>query len=330
MRKIYVGIDVGATWTRLGLADSGKILQTAKIRTPRRGGELVNVLIESTYKLLSRLDKKGVRLESIGIGSIGPLDLRRGALKNPPNLPVGEVEIAKPLRDEFGVPVYLLNDCSAAVIGEKFFGRGKNISNLVYITISTGIGGGAIVDDHLLLGKDGNAVEVGHIVVDFEGRLRCGCGGYGHWEAYASGNNIPRFAKWLIENKYTDLLEQSMLRNLIKNNLEELDAKTIYSAARKGDELALKIVDEINRINAAGIASVVNIYDPELITLGGGVLLNNKDLILPRVMELLPTYATNRIPRIEITSLGDEIVLYGAIALAMNPDVIPEEFRKWE
>lgn len=326
MKDVYVGIDIGATWIRLALANEKGILKPIKIPTPRDSLKLIRALIDNTRKLLDSISS--AKLISIGIGSIGPLDLRKGTLEDPANLPIGIVNVVEPLEEEFNVPVYLLNDCSAGVIGEKIFGAGKDVSNLVYITMSTGIGGGAIVDNHLLFGKDGNAVEIGHIVVDFEARLKCGCGGYGHWEAYASGANIPNFAKMLIENEYASLFKESLIYRMVNGDLDKLDAKMLYDAALKNDKLALEIINRINEINTVGIASVINIFDPELITLGGAIILNNRDLILPYIKKHLHNYTINRIPRIEITPLGENIVLHGAIALAMNPDFIIEKFRK--
>ena len=112
----------------------------------------------------------------IGVASAGPLDLREGAVVHSPNIGFDYIPLVKPLEDEFKVPVYLCNDCVAGVIGEKELGYGRGYGNLVYVTLSSGIGGGVFVDNHLLIGKDGNAHEIGHITIDYEGKLTCGCG----------------------------------------------------------------------------------------------------------------------------------------------------------
>jgi len=326
MGKYYIGIDLGATWIRVAIADKhGNILRKAKVPTPKKYPELITSILQTVNQVRRDITIKDV--SSIGIGSIGPLDIREGII-NPPNLPMKNINIVKPIIEEFQLPTYIVNDCTAAVLGEKIFGAGKECRNLVYITLSSGIGGGAIVDGNLLFGKDGNAVEIGHIVVDMEARLQCGCGGYGHWEAYASGVNIPNFAKLIIHEKGLEFFKNSILYKLTNGNLERLDAKLIYEAAKKGDALARLIVERVGEINAIGFANVINAYDPELITVGGTIALKNTELVIPLILKNLQKYATNRVPKIIITPLGDDIVLYGAIALAMHPKYLPSWLRK--
>ena len=214
----------------------------------------------------------------------------------------------------------MANDCVTAVWGEKVFGLGKGYENVVYITISTGIGGGMIVNDLLLLGKMGNAHEIGHIVVDVSGKMRCGCGGYGHWEAYASGANIPKFASLLLrEWSLSDEEKGSRIYKAYKESL--LSSELIYSAAKEGDRLALRIIDEVNKYNLAGFENIVNLYDPEVITVGGSVALKNKELVIDRIREGLKRSlgVVTSLPKIEPTAFEDDIVLIGAIALAVHP-----------
>ena len=322
--NLYVGIDFGATWLRVGIAnENGEIVRKVKFRTPKVGEKIIEQLISTIEKLLKARDGK---LISIGIGSIGPLNLKDGAISNPPNLPIGELRIVDSLFIHFGVPVYLVNDCSAGVLGEKYFGIGKNLENLFYLTLSTGIGGGAIVDGHLLFGKDGNAPEIGHIIVDTEMRLQCGCGGWGHWEGYASGNNIPRFIKLFVETGGAELYRKSSLYISSGGDPLNIASKDLYDAAKMGDEFAKRIVDELNKFHTIGIAEIANIFDPELITIGGSIALNNETLILPYIEKNISKLLINRKPTISLTPLGDEIVLYGAIALAMHPEYIPKRF----
>ncbi len=328
MQTYYIGIDIGATWLRLGLADKhGKIIHRIKYRTPADPEELITTLIDNIRKIVHNREQK---LNSIGIGSIGPIDIKTGRIMNTPNIDLGVVEVAKPIHDEFNKPVYMVNDCSAGVLGEKYFGAGKNLKNIVYVTLSSGIGGGAIVDNHLLFGKDGNAVEIGHLIVDPSERLRCGCGGYGHWEAYASGKNIPNFVRLLVRSGVLGDFERSFINNLINRNLENLRTEHVFEAAKNGDEVALRIINEIGKINSVGLANIINAFDPELITIGGGIALNNPELILAPITKNLPRLVINRQPEIKITQLGEDIVLIGAIAVAMHPDHIPEEFRRFE
>jgi len=319
MAKEYaIGVDIGATNLRVALGDSdGKIYKRITERTPREGDELTisHKISEMIKSLLTERELEKVR--GIGIGTIGPLDLKRGAIVNTPNLPFRYIPLREPLEESFKLPVYILNDCVAAVVGERYFGIGKGIANLVYITLSTGIGGGVYVDSHLLIGKDGNAHEIGHMVIDYEGRLVCGCGKRGHWEAYCSGKNIPNLVKLLLEDKKLKDVEKSVLFKLITKG--ELTAKDVFNAAKKGDSFAKEVIEEIGRLNAIGFANVTNVYDPELITVGGSVALNNPKLVIEPINRYINDYVINRTPRIEITPLGGDIVLLGALALVFHP-----------
>ena len=215
------------------------------------------------------------------------------------------------------MPAYLVNDCVSAVIGERHFGAGRDHENLVYITISTGIGGGVYVNGHLLLGKDGNAHEIGHMVIDSEGKLECGCGKRGHWEAYSSGSGIPKLARLLV-GTYREYFVESVL----KDKLETLTSKDVYDAAKMGDAFALKVVEEASKYNAMGIANVVNMYDPSLITMGGSVTLHNVELVVEPIKQLAQEYIINRMAEVKVTPLGDDVGLYGAIALALGLEKI--------
>ncbi len=325
--SVYViGVDIGATYTRVVVADrDGSIIDRAKTRTPRVDDSLAVArnIIRLARQILNRGGIPEDKLRGIGVGSIGPLDMKRGILTRPANLPIERIEIVKPLSDEFGVPTYLVNDCVAAVIGERYFGAGKEDENLVYITISTGIGCGVYVNGHLLLGKDGNAHEVGHMVVDAEGRLVCGCGKRGHWEAYSSGSGIPQLAR-LIISQDEEAFRESILYEKSGRDPGNLDAKMIYDSAKEGDSLSLRIVREAGRYNAIGVANVINVYDPSLITMGGSVTLNNVDLVIGPIKEMMGDYLINRPAEIKVTPLGEDVGLYGAIALALGLEKLPK------
>ena len=321
-----LGVDIGATYTRVVLADQdGVIIAKAKDRTPRERDSLAVArnIIRMGRGLLKENGVSERELKGIGVGSIGPLDMRRGILIRPANLPVENIEIVAPLTEEFGVPTYLVNDCVAAVIGERHFGAGKGVDNLVYITISTGIGGGIYVNGHLLLGKDGNAHEIGHMVIDSEGKLTCGCGKRGHWEAYSSGRGVPQLARLIISSKGEEAFRGSALYRKSDGDLGSLDAKMVYDAAKEGDALALEIVNEAGRYNAMGVANVINVYDPSLITMGGSVTLNNVELVLEPIKRMVGDYLINRPAEITVTPLGEDVGLYGSIALALGWEELP-------
>lgn len=316
-----IGVDVGATYTRVALADeSGEFLAKISEKTVREGDSLA--LTSQIISLVERaMEESGIsikRVSGIGIGSIGPLDLRTGTIIKPANLPYENVPLVEPLRRRFKVDVYLLNDATAAVVGERYFGSGKDCENLVYVTISTGIGGGVYVDGHLLIGKDGNAAEIGHIAIDPEGKLICGCGKRGHWEAYSSGSGVPNLARLIIGSKRREDLEGSLLLELAGGRPDRITSKMVYEAAKRGDRLALEVVNQASLYNALGIATIVNVYDPSLITIGGSVALNNPELVLDPIKRLAPEYVINRFPDVILTPLGGDVVLYGALALSLG------------
>ncbi|MBS3788369.1 ROK family protein [Candidatus Bipolaricaulota bacterium] len=320
MNKSFVlGVDIGATWVRVAIADySGNITTKDKepIDTSSNWG-VSNQIEKTTRKLCQRLDYDPKNLSGIGIASAGPMNRKEGKLVSPSNIPLEEVPLADPLEKSFDTKVELINDGVSAVLAESEYGAGVDYDNLVYITISTGIGGGVIMDDHLLIGKNGNAAEVGHFTIDEEGKLKCGCGRRGHWEAYCSGSNIPRFVRKKLED--VDLKGQnSPLVENKRKDFQDFRPRDLFEYAKQGDELALDLVEEIGRLNAVGFATVTEAYDPELITVGGGVALNNPELILEPIKEKISNYTQNEVPRIKITPLKEENVLYGAIARALT------------
>jgi len=318
--KYYIAIDIGATKTRVAIGDKNGLINKKVFLTPKTGDSLI--IARKIYEcILSNFSSFIDRVESIGIGTIGPLDIRSGRVVNPTNIDIEIVELKKPLENWLKKPVYVLNDAAAGVLGEKMFGLGKNYSNIVYITMSTGIGGGIIVDDHLLIGKLGNAHEIGHIVVDYDSDIPCGCGGYGHWEAFAGGANIPRLAMILARNN-PDMIKTKCYEESLKG---ELTPPKLFKYYRENDIFAKYVVEKIIKASGAGLASVINSYDPELVTLGGSVYLNNIDILKePMVRYALKNIITEP-PKIETTPLGEDIVLYGALALAINP---PEELLR--
>ncbi len=278
---------------------------------------MANVIIKSIRELVS-----GGRIDGIGIGSIGPLDLREGIVPWAPNAPIKRFKLVEPIIREFRVPVVLGNDAMAAVWGEYLFGVGRGVNNLVYITFSTGIGAGVIVDGHLLVGKDGNAHEVGHMVIDVNSEIQCGCRGYGHWEALGSGANIPRVIREFIKGRsYKSRLYDRLVRG------EYVSTEEVFQAYYEGDELARDFIDNyLMRIHAAGLANVMSAYDPELVVLGGSMAINNVEVFRRGIEKYLGRYLAVRPARIEFTKFGDDIGLLGAAALAIR---VPDSLRTY-
>ena len=306
----YAAVDIGATNIRVAVGDEKGIRGRYSEASDKLNGP------EGVPRQIARMIR-GLVSEplAIGVGSIGPLDVKAGMIGATPNFGFKNIQVVAPLSAEFGVPVQIMNDCNAAVIGEHVYGAGRGIDDLFYVTLSTGLGGGAIVDGNPLSGKDGNAPEIGHLTLDPDSELTCGCGCKGHWEAYCSGANIPNFARALLRDR--DLVG-GILQKMVEGDLGKLSSEMIFNAAGRGDRDAVFVVEEIGRMNAVGFANIVNAFDPELITVGGSVALNNPGSIIEPIRRGIEKHLINRRPEIKLTPLGSDVVLYGGLAIALH------------
>ncbi len=315
--ELAIGIDLGGTNLRIAISDSsGNFLdlREKKIETSNKYS-ISNQIVNEARSLCEKTDVKVEDLKGVGIASTGPMDMDEGVLIRPTNIPFERVPLIQPIKKELDTPTYLLNDCTAGVLGERVFGRGREeeIENMLYVNIGTGIGGGAIVDENLLLGKDGNAGEIGHMTVDFEGQLECGCGGRGHWEAYCSGKNIPNF----IKNELSDVSDEEIRESLLldySDDVGNITTKIFYQAVKSGDNLALRLVNKINKFNCIGFGNLVDVYDPSLITVGGSVALKNEKQVIKPVNDEISKHIRNEKPEIVLTPLKEKIGIYGALA----------------
>jgi len=309
-KNLALAVDVGGTNLRTAIISrKGKIIAKSFAKTAQKGksGRVIAEQIVGEIKKITE-SKKMRDYEGIGVSIAGPIDYKKGASLNPPNMNFGFVPVIKPLERAFGIPVSIINDCNAGALGEKSFGKGKKVKNLVYITLSSGIGGGAFVNNKLLLGRGGNAAEVGHFMVDTKYNLPCSCRkGRGHWEAYASGNNLPKFFKIWAKDKNLETEFPSK-------------AKDIFEAARKGNKNVLRFMEELGKINGRGISNVIAAYDPEVIVLGGAVALNNFDIIVKYALPHIDRFL--KIPKIFKSSLGKEAPLLGAAAVVFEKELL--------
>lgn len=317
--KYALGVDIGATWVRVALADTDGEILTKKREAIQTSEELVvsKQIARLGGELLKEVGCRKDDLIGLGIASAGPMNREEGKLTSPSNIPLEEVPLAEPLEEEFATKVGLINDGVSAVLAESKYGAGQDYENIVYITISTGIGGGVIMDGNLLIGKNGNAAEVGHFTIDEEEKLKCGCGRRGHWEAYCSGSNIPDFVEMKLENMDLEN-NDGQLAEINRQGFEDFRPRDLFDLAKDGNDLALELLQEMGRLNAIGFATVTEAYDPELITVGGGVALNNPDLIINPIRKKISNHTQNEVPKIMITPLEGNNVLSGAIAWALT------------
>ena len=308
--QCVAGIDIGGTKIALAVADlEGHFIE--QTRFPTRLEEGPHRIIETA---LSELERTGAGLASVGVACAGPLDRERGLILSPPNLPGwDEFPIVKLVEERLGVPVLLDNDANAAALGEHRHGAGRGYQHLVYITISTGIGGGVIVDGRLLHGVYDGAGEVGHMTVLLDGPV-CGCGGRGCLEALCSGTGLARRAR--------ERLASGTASSLNSLDPAEVTGQVVAEAARAGDALASQVWDEMIHYLAVGVGNLFNVLAPEAIVIGGGISTAGEQLFGPlreRVrarVRMLPPEKLNILQ----ASLGGDSALHGAVLLAQTAE----------
>lgn len=308
-----IAVDLGGTSIRTARFDAGgpPPLSQAKIATLASQGPdaVIERMVQAIEKVLPS-ERTSMR---IGVGAPGPLDPRTGIILEAPNLP-GWTNV--PLRDilqgRLNCPVAVGNDANLAALGEWRYGAGRGSRDLLYLTISTGIGGGVIIDGRLLIGTRGLAAELGHMTVDPDGPM-CGCGQRGHLEAVASGPAIARRARQLIEEGRVSVLSGPLAAG------RELTAETVGEAAKSGDSLAREVLAEAGEAIGRHLAGLAHAFNPEVIVLGGGVTHVGPLLFEPvdralRAHILHPAYLEGL--RLVPAGLGDEAGLIGAMVLA--------------
>lgn len=316
--KTAIGIDIGGTKISLVLGTpEGKILARRKIAT--RTGEETRACIRELTAVIRDLFKygaaRGHKVSGIGVGIPGAVDSIKGVVPRSPHLKGWKgLKLGAFLRDEFRVPVFLANDANAAAVAEKVFGQARKCRDFVYMTVSTGIGGGLVVHGQLLEGASFVAGEIGHMTVVPEGNA-CKCGNSGCLEAYASGTAIGRAAQELILKG-----KRSSLSKLL--DLEgRLTAKDVGLAAREGDALSIKVYEDAGYYLGIGLANLLNILNPEMILLGGGVWKSAPAQFQKAMMKSCRRYAwpeAVKKVRIKKSKLKGSIGDLGALALAFE------------
>jgi len=260
-----IGIDLGGTNIAAALVDEDcTITRRASIPSNAGGGPeaVIGGLMSVCETLLG--DEKEVPL-SIGIGVPGSVNDETGVVVFTPNLPFKHINITRELHERYGCPIRLGNDANCAALGETIAGGAKGAKDVVFITLGTGLGGGIIWDGRLLTGVSGAASELGHMVIITGGR-KCGCGRHGCWERYASATGLKITATELMgEHK------DSLLWELCGGAEEKLDGRSIFDAFRAGDKAARLAVERYTEHLASGIVSIINVLEPEMFCVGGGI-----------------------------------------------------------
>jgi glucokinase len=310
-----VSVDLGGTKIRVALCDAdGHIIkQTSQLSLAHEGSDAVFARIVATIHDIAE-DFSNVR--GIGLGAPGTINPWDGVLLEAPNLPgMDHFPIKARLENEFRVPTFAGNDANMAALGEQRFGAGRGVAHMIYVTISTGIGGGIIVNGKLHLGARGFAGEVGHQTLDAYGPI-CSCGNVGCLEALAAGPAIARNAREEIHKG-----RQTILLDLVNGDHTKIHAGVVNQAARQGDKLSLRVFDRAGFFIGLGLVSLLHNFDTQLFVLGGGVAINAWDLLYPTIEKTFAKYAmVSMRPDVKIVpaELGDDAGLLGAVALVSD------------
>ena len=311
-----LAIDLGGTKIIAAIvSNQGQILAKEYCLTLANEGpqSVINRIFSAIDHLLSAKSINLSQLNSISLAAPGAIDLDSGLVTLSPNLPDWhDIPLRDIVKEKYRVSTFLLNDASAATLGEHRFGAGKGIKNLIYLTVSTGIGGGIIIDGELYSGACGGAGEIGHMTIDVNGP-RCSCGNIGCLEMLASGTAVAREATRRISQG-----EKSSLTEIMSGNIEGITAEEVDIAARDGDSLAIEVISQAATYLGVGMVNLVNIFNPEMIIVGGGMakmgdrLLNPaRQVVMDRVFPLL-AQAVCIVP----AQLGEDAGVLGAAVFA--------------
>jgi glucokinase len=309
-----LAVDLGGTKIMAAVVLSdGKVLSRNYCLTMADKGPkaVIDRIVFAVNRAVTQAQLKTSEFIGLGVAAAGILDTKKGIVTTSPNLPHWRnVKLCDILAEKLGVVTYIINDASAAALGEHRFGAGRGFDDMIYLTVSTGIGGGIVVGGELYSGADGCAGELGHMTIEVDGP-QCHCGNFGCLEALASGWAVAREAKTRINQG-----EKSSVIELVGGRLESITAETVAVAARRGDQLAANIVRDAANYLGVGLANLVNIFNPELIVIGGGLskmgnmLLKSARRVLKERAFTLPA----RTVRLVRARLGSNAGIIGAAA----------------
>lgn len=311
MSNYVIGIDLGGTKISTALSDfNGNVVSQSIIATDAHEGEaaVLGRIIKTVEDVIENGKVDVVQVKAIGIGSPGPLDAKTGIIITTPNLPFKDFDLVSPIREKFQIPVYLDNDANVAAIGEFMFGAAKGTENMVYFTVSTGVGGGAVLNGKIYRGNTSNALEIGHATVAPDGP-RCNCGNIGCLEATSSGTAIGKRAKEALESKVDTSLRK----------YKSVTSAEVFAEAAAGDAVSQDIINNALNYLGIGVANAISIFDPEMIIIGGGVSKAGK-IVFDKVQEVVNKRCFKNMAeacKIVPAGLGTDAGVIGAVALAI-------------
>lgn len=310
-----IGIDLGGTNIVAALVDlEGTIKSKKSILTlrERSSNQIMDDMVDLVDNLLADSNFSKNEIISIGIGSPGTCDSEKGIIEYVSNLNFRDVNIVDYISKKTGIPVYLANDANAAAVGEYQVGAGEGYTDLVAITLGTGVGSGIIIDNKIVTGKFNGGGEFGHTVIELDGK-QCNCGRKGCWEQYSSATALINVTKQAaVKHK------ESIINKLVNNDIDKITAKTPFDAAQMGDNVAIDIIDSYIKSLAVGIGNIIAVIQPDVIVIGGGISAQKDNLLIP-----LNNYVENEIiggknmlkTDIKIAELGNDAGIIGASML---------------
>ncbi|HIT58483.1 MAG TPA: ROK family protein [Candidatus Faeciplasma pullistercoris] len=308
----YVGIDLGGTNIAAGVVDEKfRIIARSKLKTNRElsGDEVIRCCAEAARLAVENAGLKMENISAVGLGSPGTVNCETGVIEYANNLNFANTPAAEILRSELGIPAYAENDANAAAYAEFVAGSAVGAKDVVCITLGTGVGGGIIIGGKLYSGFNYGGAELGHTVIDINGP-ECTCGRHGCFEVYSSATGLIRMTIEAM-NEHPESLMHSMMG-------DHVSAKLAFAAMRAGDETAKAVVDKYIKYLAAGITNTINVFQPDILCIGGGVCNEGDNLLIPlreQVAGEVYTRRGSKNTKIVIASLGNDAGIIGAAYL---------------
>ena len=315
--KYYIGIDLGGTNIVAGVVDENyKIISKASTKTnlPRPEKEIAADMARVSVQVVKEAGLDMNQIEWVGIGTPGIANSEKGIIEYSCNLGFDNTPMVDYIKEYIDKPVFIENDANAAAYGEYVAGAAKGAKNAVCITLGTGVGGGIIIDGRIYSGSNFAGAEIGHTVIEVDGP-ECACGRRGCFEVFSSATGLIRMTKEAMDND-----KDTLMHKITAERNGKVTARTSFDAMRMGDKTAKAVVDKFIKYLAAGITNTINIFQPDILCIGGGVCNEGDPLLLPvRALVKKEVYTRNspKNTEIVIAKLGNDAGIIGAAFLGM-------------
>ena len=310
----YIGIDIGGTNIKAGVVDGTyELLSSVSVKTNAVNGyeSVVTAIYEAIESAVKEASLTMDDIKAIGVGCPGTMDSENGVVLYANNLYWENVPLAKDIEKKFGKKVILENDANVAAYGEFLAGAAKGSDNAVVITLGTGVGAGIIINGEIYSGSNNAGGEIGHTVIEVDG-CQCTCGRKGCFETYASATGLVRMTREMIEKNPESVMSEMVQRD------GKVSARTSFNAAKSGDKYAVEVVEKYVKYLAVGIANVINVFQPDVLCIGGGVCNEGDNLLVPlkkQVAQQIYSKNSSKNTEIVICSLGNKAGMIGSAML---------------